>query len=223
MLGKRLNTIVSFCGKPSRIADVGCDHGYVLKELANNGVQFLIASDISAPSVKKADDLLKSINYSNYDVRVGDGLSTLTDEDHLDLIVIAGMGGYEIIEILSKSKIKLNYLVLQPQNNVVLLRQYLMNNNFIVIKDWVVKDNNKFYNVLKVKKSDKIQTLSQKDITYGVTNLLEYNSDFVEMLMYENAKMTERLQRITNENTRQKFEIMIANNNYEINSANNRR
>ncbi|MBQ2864444.1 MAG: SAM-dependent methyltransferase [Clostridia bacterium] len=224
MLSYRLNEIVKLCGRAKRVADVGCDHGKVLAELAKKKTtQFLIASDISAPSVEKAKVLLESLNYKNFSVRVGDGCKTLTESDNLDLVVIAGMGGFEIIEILKASPINLNNLVLQPQNNVVKLRQYLLDNNFYIITDKVVQDKGKFYNILKVKKTETKQHLSERAIKFGKSNLVDYNPEFVLMLKAENEKLANRLSGIKNVELRDDIMQKIINNNKEIDRANNRR
>ena len=224
MLSYRLNEIVKLCGRAKRIADVGCDHGKVLAELAKRKTtQFLIASDISAPSVDKARILLESMNYKNYSVRVGNGFSTLTEQDNLDMVVVAGMGGFEIIEILKASPITLTNLVLQPQNNVVKLRQYLNENNFYIVTDKVVNDKGKFYNILKVKKSETKQCLSVRAIKYGKSNISDYNPEFVLMLEEENQKLANRLSGIKNKELYDSIMQEIINNNNEIDRANNRR
>ena len=224
MLSYRLNEIVKLCGRAKRIADVGCDHGKVLAELAKRKTtQFLIASDISAPSVDKARVLLESMNYKNYSVRVGNGFSTLTEQDNLDMVVVAGMGGFEIIEILKASPITLTNLVLQPQNNVVKLRQYLNDNNFYIVTDKVVNDKGKFYNILKVKKSETKQRLSVRAIKYGKSNISDYNPEFVLMLEEENQKLANRLSGIKNKELYNSIMQEIINNNNEIDRANNRR
>ena len=224
MLSYRLNEIVKLCGRAKRIADVGCDHGKVLAELAKRKTtQFVIASDISAPSVDKARVLLESMNYKNYSVRVGNGFSTLTEQDNLDMVVVAGMGGFEIIEILKASPITLTNLVLQPQNNVVKLRQYLNENNFYIVTDKVVNDKGKFYNILKVKKSETKQCLSVRAIKYGKSNISDYNPEFVLMLEEENQKLANRLSGIKNKELYDSIMQEIINNNNEIDRANNRR
>jgi tRNA (adenine22-N1)-methyltransferase len=224
MLSYRLNEIVKLCGRCKRIADVGCDHGKVLAELAKRkSTQFLIASDISAPSVEKARVLLESMNYKNYSVRVGNGFSTLTEQDNLDMIVVAGMGGFEIIEILKASPIALTNLVLQPQNNVIKLRQYLNENSFYIVTDKVVNDKGKFYNILKVKKSETKQRLSSCAIKYGKSNISDYNPEFVLMLEEENQKLANRLSGIKNKELYNSIMQEIINNNNEIDRANNRR
>ena len=223
MVSYRLNEIIELCGSAKRIADVGCDHGKVLGELAKKGAKYLVATDISEPSVRKAGELLNKLNFNKFDVRVGNGCETLSEKDKLDMIVIAGMGGLEIIEILKNSPIELTNLVLQPQNNVVKLREYLVENNFRIIVDKVVEDKQKFYNILKVKKSDKKYELSAREIQYGKSNLKGYNPHFVLMLMEENEKLAARQVNVTNENIKNEMINTIIKNNKEIERSNSRR
>lgn len=223
MLSYRLNEIVKLCGKAKRVADVGCDHGKVLAELAKNKAEFLVATDISEPSVKKAEQLLTQLNFKNFSVRVGDGCQTLTNNDNLDVIVIAGMGGMEIIEILTAAQIELKTLVLQPQNNVIKLREFLTENNFYIHTDKVVEDKGKFYNILKVVKTNERQGLSTRQLIYGKTNLREHNPHFVQMLEQENEKLANRLENIKNDEMRKAIMQNIVSNAQEIDKAINRR
>ena len=223
MLSYRLSEIVKLCGKAKRIADVGCDHGKVLAELAKNKAEFLVATDISEPSVKKAEALLTELNFKNFSVRVGDGCQTLTDADKLDVIVIAGMGGMEIIEILTNATIKLKTLVLQPQNNVIKLRQFLTDNNFYIQTDKVVEDKGKFYNIIKVVKTNEPVGLSTRQLIYGKTNLRECNTHFIQMLEQENEKLMARLNNIKNDEMRKAIMQNIVSNTQEIEKAINRR
>ena len=69
-LSNRLKAIVKFVDKKDSIVDVGCDHGKVLAELAKNKAEFLVATDISEPSVKKAEALLTELNFKNFSVYI---------------------------------------------------------------------------------------------------------------------------------------------------------
>lgn len=223
MKNERLNEIVKLCGKVNRVADIGCDHGKVLGELHKNGASYLIASDISEPSVKKAEQLLKELNCKNYSIRVGDGFSTLTNADNLDLIIIAGMGGYEIVKIINNSKINLKKLILQPQNNVIMLRNFLIEHNFKIITDKVVEDKSKFYNVLKVEKTNIKHHLTKREIEFGKTNLKKFNPSFIKMLEEENFKLANRIEKIKNDLLKKEFTNKIIKNNKEIERAKSRR
>ena len=98
-----------------------------------------------------------------------------------------------------------------------------MDNNFYIVKDIVVEDRDKFYNVLKVKKVDSIKKLTKRQLEYGKTNLSTFNDDFINMLNQENQKLNNRLKNINNLDLRNEIEKKINNNNYEIECANNRR
>lgn len=222
MLSKRLNKIVSLCGKVKRVADVGCDHGKVLAELVKGGANFVVASDISEPSVKKAESLLKEIGAKNFSVRVGNGFETLTNNDNLDVIIVAGMGGLEIIEILKNSKINLKRLILQPQNNVIKLREFLQNNNYYIVYDNIIEDKGKYYNILNVKISDTFHKLTKRELLYGKTNLKKHNPDFISMLKYENQKLLNRANNITNKILLKQILKTIALNQKEIKKASER-
>jgi len=57
----------------------------------------------------------------------------------------------------------------------------------------MVKEGKIYYNVLKVKKVDKQVLLTQDEILFGKSNLVEFNPDFVDYLKFEIAKLTEIL------------------------------
>ena len=88
-----------------KILDVGTDHGYVPIHLVKNKrVISAIAADISGSSLQKAKDEIKKNNLSDVIfVREGNGLQVITDKDEVDTVVIAGMGGVLISDILEEA------------------------------------------------------------------------------------------------------------------------
>ena len=102
-LSKRLNEICDLVSKESVIADVGSDHGKVVAKLfLDNKIDYAFVTDISAPSVKKAENLLIDLNIdkSKYKIVVCDGgdniktklkiidaIKTLVDVDDLNIQV----------------------------------------------------------------------------------------------------------------------------------------
>ena len=100
-LTKRMKKFADLISK-KRIADIGCDHGKITAKLfLENKIDFAIVSDISRPSAEKAKKLLENLGVKAFEMRVGDGLETITKEDKIEAILISGMGGEEIIKILS--------------------------------------------------------------------------------------------------------------------------
>ena len=156
---KRLKAIVDLIEKGEFvIADIGADHGYLSKMLIDqNKAKKVIATDISKQSLQKTDDLVKKYKMQDQiETRVGDGLNPVK-YDKLDYVVIAGMGGYEIIKILSQDKYNVNKFILQPSKNqnVVELRKFLNNNFFFIEKDFIIEDNKRFYNTILCYKTSK--------------------------------------------------------------------
>lgn len=187
-LSKRLNSICELVVHEKTVADVGCDHGKVLAKLfLDNKVDFAYACDISAKSVKKAEDLLNEIGISKskFEIVVTDGLQNINASE-IDLVIIAGMGGLEIIKIISENNVKVNKFILVPHNNCIQLRKYLNKNNYTITNDFVVYDGGKYYNIMEVVLGS--QKLSKLELTFGINNLKTYNNDFNNYLNEEERK-----------------------------------
>ncbi|MDE6372610.1 MAG: class I SAM-dependent methyltransferase [Clostridia bacterium] len=146
-LGKRLTAVVKEIEGVS-LADIGCDHGKVsIAALLDGRVKRAIACDISSKSLQKAIDLANKCNVQDIEFRAGDGLQVIKDSE-VSCVVIAGMGGNEIMSILSHIPHGIKRLVLSPHRNAVELRQFLSEKGFYIDKDYVVKDGKKFYDII---------------------------------------------------------------------------
>ena len=181
----------------SFVAEIGVDHGYILKTLLESGkCQKAIATDISGKCLSKAKNNLKSF-YGKVTYFEGDGLKPILEaispqKNEISVpkqIIIAGMGGREIKQILMQDTQKnFSKFVLSPQKNVSELRRFLVKNNFFISSDFLVKDGKMFYNVLKVEKNSKKQSLSEMQIFFGKTNLENPSKDFLEYVKTEKQK-----------------------------------
>lgn len=148
MISKRLNKISSHI-KGKRMADIGTDHGLVpIFLIENKIVDYAIAADISKPSLQKAIDLAKEKNIE-LDARLGDGMEVLKTEDGIETVVIAGMGGVLIGEILSASEISKNVrLILQPMQGSKELRKYLFENGYEIVDEDVVFEDDRYFEII---------------------------------------------------------------------------
>lgn len=157
MISKRLNKISSHI-KGKRMADIGTDHGLVpIFLIENKIVDYAIAADISKPSLQKAIDLAKEKNIE-LDARLGDGLEVLNPEDGIETVVIAGMGGVLIGEILSASEISKNVrLILQPMQGAKELRKYLFENGYEIIDEDVVFEDDRYFEIIVAEYDGKIR------------------------------------------------------------------
>ena len=169
---------VELASEDDIIADVGTDHGYLAVMLAKNHVGLkIIATDISEPSLKKAESLARSQN-AQLECRVGDGLAPANEAT---LACICGIGGNEIIKILEDSKF-CGKLILQPVPTEKDLRNYLLKAGYFIKKDYVILDEGKFYFVFVVDGKKHKNHYSKKDKMFGKTNLKHITPDFQEYL-----------------------------------------
>lgn len=134
--------------------DIGTDHGYIAEDLSKqNYVEKVLATDISAKSLKKLENLMKFQPNLKIFAFLGDGLNPI---DHADVTVIAGMGGVQIMKILSEQnktssgENKCDVFVLQPAQNTVKLRKFLIENKIYVLSDFVVYDEDRFYSIITI-------------------------------------------------------------------------
>jgi len=193
---KRLRVIADLINDDEKVvADIGCDHGYLSKILINeNRAKQVIATDISKPSLEKTAILASRYGINDKIItKVGDGLKPIENEN-VDIVVIAGMGGFEIIKILQDNKkTKYSKLIFQPVQNSIELRSYLIKNNYKILKDFIIEDKGKFYNTLVVEFNNQNQILNSEEVEFGLTNFDLKSKDFYNYLLfyinkYENIK-----------------------------------
>lgn len=99
----RLNKLATMVDQDARIADIGTDHAYLPIELVKSGkVNFAIASDIGKGPLDNAKQDIKEAGLEGkIETRLGAGLETISAKDNIDTIVIAGMGGNLMSQILN--------------------------------------------------------------------------------------------------------------------------
>ena len=190
-LGARLEAIVDLCPTTKKIADIGCDHGYVTAELIlEDKAKMVVATEKSEQCLNKAIILANTINIAPFiSFRQGDGFGPITKYDKIDCAVIAGMGGEEIIQILQNKPRRLFDFVLQPMKDTVKLREYLLQNHFKIEVDKLVKDGDKFYNVIKTTHGR--DRMSDIEVFFGRTNFTDNYQVFYEYLIERQKKLNQ--------------------------------
>ena len=104
-LPPRLKRISECADNFNCLADIGTDHGYIpVKMLQEGRVKQAIACDVNPMPLKKAQDLIEKNQLTDQiKTRLGSGLSVVA-KNEADLVIIAGMGGVLISEILTASE-----------------------------------------------------------------------------------------------------------------------
>lgn len=151
-LTDRLEAIAEMVGICKTVADIGCDHGRLaVALLQQKRAEFVIASDISPASVKKTENLAKKCGfYDKMEIVQANGLVSVTGED-IDAIIISGMGGILISEILNDGAIsaqKAERIIMQPMRGDKELRKYLYDNQYSILDERLVFENRRAYPVI---------------------------------------------------------------------------
>jgi tRNA (adenine22-N1)-methyltransferase len=152
-LSQRLLTCCSYINPGDRVADIGCDHGYLGIHLLKSGIaQRVIAADVNEQPLQSA-----TVNALKYGVRdrmsfyLSDGVKNIPRE--FDALVCAGMGGDTMISILSAApwlKDEQYRLVLQCQSKTPILRKWLWEQGWQVRRETLAKDGKFVYSVMEV-------------------------------------------------------------------------
>lgn len=158
-LNPRLACIAGLVPKCKAVADIGTDHGYIpIFSVLSGLCDRAIASDINQGPIKRALENVKAFCLEDrISLRLGGGLETVKPGE-AEAIVIAGMGGILISDILERSKdvaMAAKYLILQPMTAAGELREYLCSNAFSVEKEVLVAEEDKLYSIICVKTGGK--------------------------------------------------------------------
>lgn len=128
-LSKRLQAIADMVPVGSRVADVGCDHGFLSIYLYEKGISPKVyAMDVREGPLMRAKEHVAEYGYGDYiECRLSDGVKEL-ETGEANVLVCAGMGGRLMAKILGDSLRKvslMDWLILQPQSDLAYFRRFL--------------------------------------------------------------------------------------------------
>lgn len=150
----RLSLCAEMVRGGSRLADIGTDHGYLPIELCmSEKIPSALACDINPLPLRSAQENIEKYGLSDrIQTRLSDGLKEVR-ADEADDVVIAGMGGELIRDILIAApwiKEANKHLVLQPMTHHEDLIKWLYENGFTVEQQAATLDEGKYYTVISV-------------------------------------------------------------------------
>lgn len=153
-LSDRMAAVARLVPAGASVCDVGCDHGFVAIYLVEEKISpRVIAMDINTGPLLRAKQHIENALLSTYiETRLSDGLEKLAPGE-TECMIAAGMGGRLIVKILSDCPEKvgsLSYLVLQPQSELFLVRNYLRTRGFVIRKEDMILEDGKFYPMMLV-------------------------------------------------------------------------
>lgn len=168
-LTPRLQAIADSINQYDTLADIGTDHAYLpIYLMLNEKIKCAIATDINKGPIEIAQNRIKQYKLEEkIETRQGSGLTVLKPGE-ADVIVVAGMGGMLISEIIEQSKTvaeSAKTIVMQPMLDSGKLRRYLISNGYEIFEEELAKEDRKIYEIIWARYTGKvIETDSLMDI-----------------------------------------------------------
>ena len=152
-LSTRLLACAGFVNKGDRVADIGCDHGYLSIHLLTTGIaSSCIASDVAEGPLQSAMRNARKFGVQeNITFHLYDGVQSIPRD--FDTLVCAGMGGDTMIHILESApwlKYERYRLILQCQSKRPELRKWLYAQGFAIRRETLAKDGKFCYPVMEI-------------------------------------------------------------------------
>lgn len=184
-LSQRLKVVADFVPQNSRVADIGSDHAYLpVYLMKQKQIEFGIASEVAKGPLDNAIQEIKAEGLSDrIDTRLADGLLSVQPEDKIDCVTIAGMGGTLIKNILENGKSHLSgdeLLILQPNVGEDRLRTWLMNNQYQISDETILREDGHTYEIIVAKKTNEPVKYTEQEIKFGPFLLKQHSDVFVE-------------------------------------------
>lgn len=160
-LSERLKTVAGLV-KYRSIADIGTDHGYIPCYLAyRNNIDKAIACDVNKGPLNKAAENVSHYGFGKIiETRLGSGLGPV-NKGEAETVIIAGMGGLLICDILKKGADKLEsvkQLILQPQRDIYSVRKLIHQLGFKIEDEKMLCEGGKYYTIISAVKGNEFYT-----------------------------------------------------------------
>ncbi|MFT3983922.1 MAG: class I SAM-dependent methyltransferase [Lachnospiraceae bacterium] len=188
ILSERLQNVAELVTPGLRVADIGCDHGYLSMYLTEKKLAaHIIATDINQSPLRRAKEHIRDAGLSTYiETRLSDGLAQITPGE-ADCLIMAGMGGRLMIRILTEGKAvcdRVREIILQPQSEVAKVRHFLEEAHYRIVSESIVYEDEKYYPMMKAVHGE---MHLEKEIyyKYGKILLHEENPVLHQLLLQE--------------------------------------
>lgn len=206
-LSERLLAAAGLVTRGNRVADIGCDHAYTSIYLCREGIApSVIAADVHRGPLLRAKQNVELYGLTEQiSLRLSDGLASFSAGE-ADTLLLTGMGGLLMLNILSEFPdvtASAKELVLQPQSEVASVRRWLHNSGYKITTERMIKEEEKFYVLLRAIKADVLQHYEQEcNYVYGKELAAEDREVFREFLTREKKLREEVLAKLSMQETK---------------------
>lgn len=193
MFSKRICEIAKLIKPYKIIADVGCDHGYlIIESFLNSDISKAIAIDNKIGPLNSAKKNLEKYNF-NVRFSLSSGVSDIDDDT--EVVVISGMGGLLISKIISddltnnKKLYNVKRLILQANRNNFELRKFLMENNYQIIDEKIIYEDDKYYEIIVCERVNEKIIYTFEELYFGPMLLKRKDDIFISRINSELIKL----------------------------------
>lgn len=222
VLSERLQALADMVTPGRRVADIGCDHGFVSIYLVQKGISpRVLAMDVRKGPLSRAQEHIAEYGLGDYiETRLSDGLQAFQIGE-ADAVVCAGMGGRLMTKILTDSREKaqsFKELILQPQSELPAFRIFLRNKGYRLLDEKILLEDGKYYFLMKVcyegasSKKELAETVSEEERTermlfdkYGEL-LLKRRDKVLQQYLKDNLENMHQIETGLAENANQEAE-----------------
>ena len=166
-LSMRLERVAAHVPANARLADIGSDHAYLPVALMRRGaIAHAVAGEVVLTPFTAAQRTVNENNLASLiTVRLANGLMAIEPEDRITAITLCGMGGETIRDILEQGKVRLGgeeRLILQPNGGEQPLRQWLMDNDYRILDEELLRENRFDYEIIIAARSGRVMYSAQE-------------------------------------------------------------
>lgn len=203
-LSHRLYTIAQCVPRGSKVIDVGTDHAYIpIYLIKNHIVAYCIATDINKGPLKKAKHNMALHHIKDIELRLTNGLEGIKPRE-ANVIIIAGMGGYLMIDILKKDLAltrSADRLILQPQQDIDCVRKFLHAIGFKIENEEFIEEDGKYYTVIAAVLGEEVYE-KDYDYKYGKILIQKKNETFKDYILKRQERLVELYNNVSQGNSK---------------------
>ena len=202
-LSNRLKKIAELVDFGATVIDVGTDHGYVPNFLCEKKISGdIIATDISKNSLEKSIDLTREMGNEKF---IRNILANGIAKENRDNIIIAGLGGIQIAEIIFNSieiSRSAKKLILQPMQKTNILRRELNNMGFEIIDEEIIFEDDRYFEIIIAKFNGKKKSLDELDFYFSKSLINKKDKVYLAYLSERKVELEKILNKINKFNKR---------------------
>ncbi|RRG17742.1 tRNA (adenine-N(1))-methyltransferase [Weissella viridescens] len=200
-LSDRLATVAAYVPDGARLADIGSDHAYLPANLIlNKRIKFAVAGEVAQGPLENAEQEINQHHLNDKLIpRLADGLAAIHTEDRIDTVVIAGMGGRLIQQILAAGSAEsYQRLILQPNIDVDAVRSWLQANHYEITDERVLLDDGHYYEVVVAEPGS--ADYDDMQLAFGPVNMVKNDAMWRQKWEREQGRMEKIMQQLEDVN-----------------------